>query len=32
MLVFGELCISPVGLALVTRLAPEHLKSTMMGV
>ncbi len=32
MLVFGELCISPVGLALVTRLAPEHLKSTMMDV
>ncbi|APC97247.1 peptide MFS transporter [Francisella frigiditurris] len=32
MLVFGELCISPVGLALVTRVAPEHLKSTMMGV
>lgn len=32
MLVFGELCISPVGLALVTRLAPEYLKSTMMGV
>jgi POT family proton-dependent oligopeptide transporter len=32
MLVFGELCISPVGLALVTRLAPQHLKSTMMGV
>lgn len=32
MLVFGELCISPVGLALVTRLAPKHLKSTMMGV
>ena len=32
MLVFGELCISPVGLALVTRVAPNHLKSTMMGV
>jgi len=29
---FGELCISPVGLALVTRLAPKHLSSTMMGV
>ncbi|MFT4694459.1 MAG: POT family proton-dependent oligopeptide transporter [Francisella sp.] len=32
MLVYGELCISLVSLALVTRLAPEHLKSTMMGV
>ncbi|MDE5019045.1 MFS transporter, partial [Francisella tularensis subsp. holarctica] len=31
-LVLGELSITPVGLALVTRLAPEHLKSTMMGV
>lgn len=29
---FGELCISPVGLALVTRLAPKHLSSTMMGI
>ncbi|HJO94301.1 MAG TPA: oligopeptide:H+ symporter [Victivallales bacterium] len=28
----GELCISPVGLALVTRLAPKHLSSTMMGI
>jgi proton-dependent oligopeptide transporter, POT family len=29
---FGELCISPVGLSLVTRLAPKHLSSTMMGI
>jgi proton-dependent oligopeptide transporter, POT family len=28
----GELCISPVGLALVTRLAPLRLASLMMGV
>ena len=29
---WGELCLSPVGLAMVTRLAPEHLQSLMMGV
>jgi proton-dependent oligopeptide transporter, POT family len=27
----GELCLSPVGLAMVTRLAPAKLVSTMMG-
>jgi proton-dependent oligopeptide transporter, POT family len=29
---WGELCLSPVGLAMVTRLAPMHLQSLMMGV
>ncbi|MEQ8859765.1 MAG: peptide MFS transporter [Pseudomonadales bacterium] len=29
---WGELCLSPVGLAMVTRLAPSHLQSLMMGV
>jgi proton-dependent oligopeptide transporter, POT family len=28
----GELCISPVGLAMITRLAPLRLASLMMGV
>ncbi len=28
----GELCISPVGLSLVNRLAPERMASLMMGV
>lgn len=27
----GELCLSPVGLSMVTRLSPVHLVSTMMG-
>jgi POT family proton-dependent oligopeptide transporter len=27
----GELCLSPVGLAMVTRLAPARLVSTIMG-
>ncbi|HVR19004.1 MAG TPA: hypothetical protein VMS65_04895, partial [Polyangiaceae bacterium] len=27
----GELCLSPVGLSMVTRLSPLHLVSTMMG-
>ena len=27
----GELCLSPVGLAMVTRLSPKHLVSTVMG-
>jgi POT family proton-dependent oligopeptide transporter len=27
----GELCLSPVGLSMVTRLSPAHLVSTMMG-
>jgi POT family proton-dependent oligopeptide transporter len=29
---WGELCLSPVGLAMVTRLAPLHLQSLMMGI
>jgi proton-dependent oligopeptide transporter, POT family len=29
---WGELCLSPVGLAMVTRLAPAHLQSLMMGM
>lgn len=29
---WGELCLSPVGLAMVTRLAPAHLQSMLMGV
>jgi POT family proton-dependent oligopeptide transporter len=28
----GELCLSPVGLAMITRLSPRHLVSTMMGM
>jgi POT family proton-dependent oligopeptide transporter len=28
---WGELCLSPVGLAMVTRLAPAHLQSFFMG-
>jgi len=28
----GELCLSPVGLAMVTRLSPRRLVSTVMGV
>ena len=28
----GELCISPVGLSMVTKLAPLRLASLMMGV
>ena len=28
---WGELCLSPVGLAMVTRLAPPHLQSLLMG-
>ena len=28
----GELCISPVGLSMVTKLAPKRLVSTVMGV
>jgi POT family proton-dependent oligopeptide transporter len=27
----GELCLSPVGLSMVTRLSPAHLVSTVMG-
>jgi proton-dependent oligopeptide transporter, POT family len=29
---WGELCLSPVGLSMVTRLAPAHLQSLMMGI
>ncbi len=29
---WGELCLSPVGLSMVTRLAPAHLQSLMMGL
>jgi POT family proton-dependent oligopeptide transporter len=29
---WGELCLSPVGLSMVTRLAPPHLQSLMMGI
>ena len=28
---WGELCLSPVGLSLVTKLSPPHLQSRMMG-
>jgi POT family proton-dependent oligopeptide transporter len=28
----GELCLSPVGLSMVTKLAPAHLVSTVMGM
>ena len=28
----GELCISPVGLAMVTKLAPQKLTGTLMGI
>ncbi len=29
---WGELCLSPVGLSMVTKLAPAHLQSFFMGV
>ena len=29
---WGELCLSPVGLSMVTKLAPVHLQSVMMGL
>lgn len=29
---WGELCLSPVGLSMITKLAPHHLQSLMMGV
>ena len=29
---WGELCLSPVGLSMVTKLAPMHLQSLMMGL
>ena len=28
----GELCLSPVGLSMVTKLSPAHLVGLMMGV
>ena len=28
----GELCLSPVGLSMVTKLAPQRLMSTLMGM
>lgn len=29
---FGELCLSPIGLAMITMLAPKHLVGLMMGM
>jgi len=29
---WGELCLSPVGLSMVTKLAPQRLQSLMMGL
>lgn len=29
---FGELCLSPIGLSMVTKLSPAKLVSTMMGI
>ncbi|MFM8356295.1 MAG: peptide MFS transporter [Gammaproteobacteria bacterium] len=29
---WGELCLSPVGLSMVTKLAPAHLQSVLMGL
>jgi len=29
---WGELCLSPVGLSMVTKLAPAHLQAMMMGL
>ncbi|WP_167612923.1 peptide MFS transporter [Maribellus sediminis] len=29
---FGELCLSPIGLSMVTKLSPPKLVSTMMGI
>jgi POT family proton-dependent oligopeptide transporter len=29
---WGELCLSPVGLSMVTKLAPKRLQSLMMGL
>ena len=31
LLTTGELCLSPVGLSMITRLSPKHLVSTVMG-
>jgi len=32
MLTLGELCLSPIGLATMTLLAPERMRGQMMGV
>lgn len=32
MIAFGELCLSPTGLAMVTELAPKHLSGVLMGI
>ncbi|MBL7837552.1 MAG: peptide MFS transporter [Bacteroidetes bacterium] len=29
---FGELCLSPIGLSIMTKLAPKHLAGVMMGL
>lgn len=29
---FGELCLSPIGLSIMTKLAPKHLQGMMMGM
>lgn len=29
---WGELCLSPVGLSMVTKLSPSHLQALMMGI
>jgi POT family proton-dependent oligopeptide transporter len=31
-IIFGELCISPIGLSMVTKLAPAKMVSLMMGI
>lgn len=32
MLTLGELCLSPIGLATMTLLAPERMRGQMMGL
>ena len=29
---FGELCLSPIGLSIITKLSPKHLGGMMMGI
>lgn len=29
---FGELCLSPIGLSIITKLSPKHLSGMMMGM
>lgn len=29
---FGELCLSPIGLSLMTKLSPQHIQGLMMGM